>query len=1829
MKCTSVVTSTIAKVLFASLLATAAGGRTAHSQSFTFTTGSLNTARWGQTATLLNNGLVLIAGGNIGINPDEPTSDAELYDPATGTFTPTGSLNAARSAHTATLLSNGMVLMAGGQNPPFNSLDSTELYNPATGTFTVAGSLSTARYYHTATLLSNGMVLMAGGWNGGYLASAELYNPSAGTSTVTGNMSTLRAAHTATLLNNGLVLIAGGYPGDNRSDQASAELYDPATGTFTLTGSMSNGRTTHTATLLTNGVVLMAGGEYTSSGGYFASADLYNPAIGTFTPTGSLNTARASHTATLLSNGMVLMAGGYVSGGSTASAELYDPATGTFTPTGSLNTARGSHTATLLNDGMVLMAGGRNNSSMLASAELYEPATPSPPGFVLIAITPAQVYDPATNTLTLSALVQDKLYGPVTAGIFSFSLDAVQASGQLSYNSAASRWQYSGQPAQALPPGQYQVHYTIITDRGRVGTATGSVTVRPSQVTVSGTITDASNGHPISGARVALFDANALWALVVQYYLGAIPPLTTLSNSVRGPATTDSGGGYAWSDLPTGGNYTLIATAPGYVQGYLTSVEIPARSSTIVQPLSLSPVPTLLSLKTDMSALEQGITGVFEANANTIAQTAYQVNNVDGLLKNCSNDFKDCAASYLKDLAKNVWGVIAVGSAPPAPVEKGVELVVEEVFKETTKDLMLILFKGVVDKNTAQGIQDEFSTADTTNGLFPIESAEAFKSDTTMGLFTGPQNALNESSTKFTTVANQYPLNVASPERLHEIVTSVGRQLSSVPKQPVTWIVPSDPLSKIAPSDPSSHFLGLGLNSQRNTYFALSRKRADLGIDSTLLTAASVINNGAQIVALLTGQVEALPWLKALGWVTDAADIAVQVAKVHTSFLMAETFETALGQTYLDNAALAATYEDTAHFLETESAKPFYSDPKNAFTGTASLDLKLTLQLGSRVLIKYPWDHSHSHDGTLTLTNNGAPAAFRAVASTIWSDGSSVVYEGASTPAISLAGASQATLTVPFQAYGQGIFGSSHPHYVSVDIYDGPFYLQTVSQQFLLEELIFPLLRFSPAKSETTRRAHFHRGSYAAPVANRQGQLGHDALASLEGQSTSLLDATLSASNPTQTVTFQSGSGQYAADLKVFAPTSSKIAVLVTDPQGARLGYSVADGVNYSELIGSASDMGQRPVLLEVLQPPANTTYTIQVALLSPGLSGVPVQVFYEPVAQATATMVASPAELVVDVTQGNDSTLSLGVGEATGQEALTNVQASVGTLQYSGGTATLPVDGDATQALGSIPAGNQQAASWAVPYPASRPLGKYSGSVAVVSDQTAAINLPVVALVRSARDMVSLFEGTAQDANSVTEKTLTIGSNGTASTWVHVPAGFGVIYAALGVVGSSANVLDPSIDIGGDGTIDWSYSGTLNFGVMADNLEGPFNAYLNSNPPGPTGWDVPIVVTAPAGETVLLNGIQVYLDHSFDSASAASLFLGTHVIGTSTSATALTISNNGSLSPEISGITLAGANSGDFSQNNDCPIAPNLLAFGTSCTVNVTFTPTAAGPRKTSLQVAYTAGGKPQTVILMGVGTAANLSPASLTFSGQTVGIASTPQVVTLTNAGTGLMNIWQTAFLGINASDFTKISTCGTTLGAGASCTISVTFTPGSEGTRTASLLVSDDGGGSPQGVALTGTGVASGSPSSSQTTSGAAGTSTTGTLTSTTPSSPTSGPAGRARAEVAFNGLSASALSFGEQEVGTSSAPQSIVFINTEKTPLTIGKIEVSGSGQGDFELTNTCGASLEGGKSCTLQITFTPHESGARKAMITIEEDAPGGPQHVPLEGVGVLPEGGRQ
>jgi len=438
-------------------------------------TGSLANARSSHTATLIsaapfqcmaNCGKVLVSGGTG--TDGKPLATAELFDSASGTWTSTGPLADARSAHTATLLAKGQILVSGGLGTDGKPLASAEIFNPASGSWTATGSLVNARSSHTSTLLSNGKVLVTGGLdvNGKPVSSAEIYDPTTSTWASTASLADARSSHTATPLGDSVsgrsdprVLVTGGTGADGKP-LASAELYDPGTGTWSKTGSLAQARSSPAATVLPDGKALVTGGAG-ADGNPVASAELYDPATGVWTNTGPLAAARSSHTLTPLLGGRVLAAGGLGADGKPlASAELYEPSLGgRWAPTGSLQQARSAHTATLLADGRVLVAGGQTsfdffrsrganccNLTPLASAEIYDPktgqwaptgslqqarsfhtATLLPSGKVLVTGGFTAV-DPPTSTGNAQTVSSAELYDPAT-GRWTATTPMLQARG--------------------------------------------------------------------------------------------------------------------------------------------------------------------------------------------------------------------------------------------------------------------------------------------------------------------------------------------------------------------------------------------------------------------------------------------------------------------------------------------------------------------------------------------------------------------------------------------------------------------------------------------------------------------------------------------------------------------------------------------------------------------------------------------------------------------------------------------------------------------------------------------------------------------------------------------------------------------------------------------------------------------------------------------------------------------------------------------------------------------------------------------------------------------------------------------------------------------------------------------------------------------------------------------------------------------------------------------------------------------------------------------------------------------------------------------------------
>ncbi len=398
------------------------------------TTGAPATARTGFTATLFADGLVLVAGGTGAGN--NVLQSAEIYSVPRAGFTPTGNLHTARTGAAAVLLPNGKVLIAGGSSDgaAAGALNTAELFDPVSGTFTATShSMTAARLEMTATLLNNGQVLLAGGQNaGGVLNSAELYDPASDTFTSTGNLNTARTGAIAVLLRNSEVLIAGGSS-DGAANGAldSAELFgiSAGTGSFSLLlSTLSTPRWQAAAAPLQGFVVdnvLIAGGQ--NSGGALSSGDVFDLRVLKFhSVSNQMTQARTNGAAIPMSNGKVLLAGG---AGGSEQVDLYDFGANKFDSTSSLLQTNSGLGGALLNNGQVLVVSLTDAGTPASDAELYSPSF-EPMGGVLLSSSESSDSFGAACSLAFSSSTISTCKTTVTPANVATSLHTITATYQ-------------------------------------------------------------------------------------------------------------------------------------------------------------------------------------------------------------------------------------------------------------------------------------------------------------------------------------------------------------------------------------------------------------------------------------------------------------------------------------------------------------------------------------------------------------------------------------------------------------------------------------------------------------------------------------------------------------------------------------------------------------------------------------------------------------------------------------------------------------------------------------------------------------------------------------------------------------------------------------------------------------------------------------------------------------------------------------------------------------------------------------------------------------------------------------------------------------------------------------------------------------------------------------------------------------------------------------------------------------------------------------------------------------------------------------------------------
>jgi hypothetical protein len=351
--------------------------------------------------------------------------------------------------------------------------------------------------------------------------------------------------------------------------------------------------------------------------------------------------------------------------------------------------------------------------------------------------------------------------------------------------------------------------------------------------------------------------------------------------------------------------------------------------------------------------------------------------------------------------------------------------------------------------------------------------------------------------------------------------------------------------------------------------------------------------------------------------------------------------------------------------------------------------------------------------------------------------------------------------------------------------------------------------------------------------------------------------------------------------------------------------------------------------------------------------------------------------------------------------------------------------------------------------------------------------------------------------------------------------------------------------------------------------------------PSGPGTANASLVVTTSGPNSPLSVALTGVVQPAVTLSPNGGLSFPNQIVGTTSSPQSLELSNTGYATLNIASI----AASGDFAQTNNCG---SSVAAGAGCNINVTFTPTATGTRSGMVTITDNAPGSPQAVLVVGTGVApaVKLQPASFNLGSVTVGGSSATEQSTLTNDGTAPLTIGSLGITGTDPGDFSQTNTCPISpaaLAVGGKCTISVTFTPTAEGSRTASISIADNASGSPQSVSLRGVGLA---------------------------------PVVR---------LAPSSISFTSQNVGAISTPRTVTVTNSGNATLAIAKIEIGGADPGDFgETTSTCNSPVPAGKNCTIGVTFSPHAVGPRSAALNITDNAADSPQSVTLTGTGTAP-----
>ena len=1645
--------------------------------------GSMNTARASATMTVLQNGQVLIAGGQAN---GVVLASAELYDPNTGTFSVTGSMNSTRYVDTATLLPNGQVLITGGQNSSGATLATAELYNPATGMFSLTGSMNTARENHTATLLQNGQVLVAAGNNSsGIVASAELYDPNTGLFTVTGSMNTGRYVPMAALLPNGQVLVAGGITNPNPSYVATAELYNPATGKFSYTGSMSTARGYFTLTALQNGQVLAAGGYNGSA--QVLTAELYNPTAGTFSLTGSM-TNQQGGPATLLGNGEVLIAGGY-NGGSLATAEVYGPATGTFGLTGSMTTARNAPAAALLPNGQVLVAGGQDSSgAALASAELYLPGN-----FTSVIITGSGTVQDNQGIINCTATngTQSGTCRTIYSVAETVTMTATPAAG-LTFGG----WTTTGTPT-CVPSGN-TCSFTI--PAGAFGNSIGASFFGPAtMLAFSVPPPNAAQGNAIAPAptvRVEDADGNVVASgpastAAISIAIGTNPSGGTLSgittvSAVNGVATFS---GLA-IDNP-GSGYTLTASSTGLTPatsgsfnvnslnaGRVNEVDLGAQSGTLDSGTAGS-ATYLVTVTYTIPQSHGGGKGTATLSVNTSLPAGVSVSFDPPSLYFCCDPGTYQLPSTLT--------ISTSAGTPPGETH---------FIAAATSDYG---GEAIADGTLAVGVGGTITGSGSSANVCPngqTTPAPCSAPITVQFLSVPPGTTFGANSVQVVTQGTpNLDFTLAS-------TTCTGSPTSCTVNVTFAPLAPGLRLGAVNLSDSSGNFLGSSLIS-------------GIGNGPAIAFAPGVQTTVGSGWSYPTGVA-----VDSAGDVFIADPVNSQVVKVTPTGVqttvgsgLSSPYGVAVdgaGDVFIADPGIPAVVEVTPSGVQTTVGSGLSYPQGVAVDGAGDVFIadpgipavvEVTPSGVQTVVpatgLSYPQGVAVDGAGDVFIADPGIPAVVEVTPSGV----QTTVGSGLSYPyGVAVDGAGDVFIADYFnqqvvEVTPSGVqtmvpaTGLAGPTTVGVDGAGDVFIAYPDNQQ---------VVEVTPSGVQTTVPAAGL--GYPIGVAvdaagdvfiadsnnSRVVELQRSQAPSLTFASTNV--GSTSTDSP-QSITAQNIGNQalnaVAPGLVVTGPDFVQVPGTGT-PADCTASFALAPGASCNL---SLSFQPQSPgSLTSTVVFSDNALNTSPSATQSIALAGMATGVVVAPVVgltQAAATSAINGVGLTVTTSSAPSSTVPIGnvisespsAGTTVGVGSAVNLVISTGVavpnvVGQSQATATSAINGagltvtTSSASSSTVPIGNviseSPVAGTAV-----------NGGSAVNLVISTGVTVPNVvgqmqAAATSALNGAGLVLGTVTTASSSTVPSgSVISENPSAGT----PVNGGSAVALVVSTGPAQYLLTTAANPPSGGTVSPA-TGNQNANAVVALKATASAGYVFS------GWTGPVANPTSASTTVTMGGPESVTANFISALTVApsSIAFGTVYLGSLTSKN-ITLTNTGTTPIAITSPFLSivqGGNSEEFVAINLCPAS---LAAGSQCTISITFV---AGPFYTpqtaTLSIMDNAPGNPQTVMLTAtvINPQASFNPTSLSFGNQTVNTSVT-KTVTLKNTGTTTLSLTGMTVTGTNAAQFTLTpsSSCGSSLTAGSSCTISVTFKPVAKVAYSASLNVTDNAQSGTQKVPLSGTG------------------------------------------------------------------------------------------------------------------------------------------------------------